>query len=246
MENRQTYNSKWFSIQVCCAIFVLILVIIASFLTGKLLSSQTNSNKYNRLVKKEHLLVAEVSNLKNRLTMLESTNQINNKALEQTRQTILLLEQQIYQQQQDITSYKAILAKQKKEPIILFRDFIIQTTNEPDTFRYKLIMTRLDPSNIYIKGILQISIKGTLKGKNETLSLTKITTENNHKKDIPFYFQYMLMIPENSQFAEMVLPNGFKPKKVVITAKILGNKTPVIQEFDWSVQTMAPSTQTTH
>ncbi|UYZ84177.1 hypothetical protein MTZ49_00910 [Entomomonas sp. E2T0] len=230
-------NQLWFGLQLSSIIVVTLLIIVASYYTGKLVANSASSNANTDSVKQYKLLEVQLKSTKTRLSMAENTNKINTQTLDQTRQTILQLEQQIYQQQKDIISYKAIISKQKITDPLVFRDLIIQATEQPYTFRYKLVLTRLDQANILLKGSLHIAIVGSTNNQPHTISLAAVTTTTEHKKDnIPFSFRYMAMIPESNQFGEMTLPENFIPKSVKITAYLADETKPTTYTFDWTVQ----------
>lgn len=233
------------NIQFGSAVIAFLFILIASFFTGKLIGSNSINSTKLASVKHNKDLEIELTHTHNRLTMAETTNKIHTEALEQTRQTILELEQQIYQQQKQIISYKSIISKQKPAYNLVIRDLIIHATSDPLAFKYKLVLTRIDQATLLLTGNLQITIEGTLNNKNKILPLAEVTTFPEHKKVIPYSFRYMEMIPENNQFAELLLPKGFIPKKLKITAYPDATKKPFSKEFKWSVDPLpqAPSTE---
>lgn len=229
-------NQLWFGLQLSSIIIIAIFIIIASYYTGKLVSNSASNNANSDSLKQYKLLEVQLKSTKTRLSMAENTNRINTQTLEQTRQTILQLEQQIYQQQKDIISYKAIISKQKITDPLVFRDLIIQATEQPHTFRYKFVLTRLDHANVLLKGSLNIAIVGSTNNQPHTIPLAAVTTTTEHKKDIPFSFRYMVMIPESNHFGEMTLPENFTPKSVKITAYLADETKATTYTFDWTVQ----------
>lgn len=229
------------NIQIGSAVIAFLFILLASFFTGKLIGSNSTNPTKLASVKHNKELEIELTNTHSRLAMAEATNKINTEALEQTRQTILQLEQQVYQQQKQIISYKSIISKQKPAHNLLIRDLIIHATTDPLAFKYKLVLTRTDQATVLLAGNLRITIEGTLNNKNKILPLAEVTTFPEHKKIIPYSFRYMAMIPENDQFAELVLPKGFTPKKLKITAYPNPTKKPFTKEFKWSAEPLPMS-----
>ena len=132
-------NQLTFTIQICSIITLTSFILIASFFTGKLVGiNAANPTKFAK-VKQEQRLALDLSKTNARLEMAETTNKLNSKALEQTRQTIVQLEQQIYQQQKQIIAYKSIISKQKPSSNLVVRDVIIQATLIPQHFKYKQV-----------------------------------------------------------------------------------------------------------
>lgn len=232
-DTNQKPFTKNFNVQLIIIVLLIIFVITASFFTGRLLS---NGSSNKTLVKQQteiKRLEEALQEAKNNLLVSENTNHINLKSIENARKTIVLLEDQIYQQQKDIMSYRAVLSKRKSDSPLIFRDFIVHATQTQKVFRYKLILTRTDNTKNLIKGHLDIYITGTSHKKTQTIALSKLTVTEGHEKSIPFSFKYLEMIPPKDQFAELILPDDFKPKSIKIIAYLANSKKPIIQYFDW-------------
>lgn len=231
---QQELFSKRFNFKLITIVLLVLFIIITSVSAGRLITKST-SNK--RLLRQQ----AEIKNLentlqetKNHLLVAENTNLINMRSIEQARKTIVELEQQIYQQQKDIMSYKAVLSKHKADSPLALRDFIIHATETNKVFRYKLILTRTDSPKNLLKGTLDIYITGLSNNKTKTFPLSDMSVTEGHNKSISFSFKYLQMIPSKDQFAELILPDNFSPKSVKIIAYLSGSDKPITYYFDWS------------
>lgn len=228
-----------FSMQIGGAITLVIFMLIASFYAGKLVG--INSSNFMKItdVKNGQELTTDLAKTNARLEVAETTNKLNLNALEQTRQNIVELEQQIYQQQKQILAYQAVLAKDKPSSNLVIKDLIIQATLKPYIFKYKIVLTRTDKADSLLSGQIQVLIEGSKQGKVKVLSLGDISKLDGYKKNIVFAFKYLYFIPQNNQFAKMVLPPDFTPKKIKIIAYIQGNNKPIIKNFPWSVKSLS-------
>ena len=223
---------KNFDFKIYFSFFIILIIIFASFYTGKLMSANTTNNLEETKLREVKSISNELKVIKNNLESSEYTNKINLQTIEQLRKTIVQLEQQLYLQQKDILSYKAIVSKNKAKTPIVFRDLILKSTTDPQIFQYKLILTRSDQAKTLIKGRLAIEITGKIKGNTKILSLPDFSTPESQITDIPFDFKYMAMIPEKDLFADISLPKNFIPKSIKVIAH-LKNSPPITHVFNW-------------
>lgn len=223
---------KNFDFKIYLSFFIVLTIIFASFYAGKLMSTSTTDNLTEIKLREAKNITNELKIIKNNLESSEHTNKINLQTIEQLRKTIVQLEQQLYLQQKDILSYKAIVSKNKTNTAIVFRDLILNATTDPQVFHYKLILTRTGQAKTAIKGRLAIEITGNIKGNTKILSLSDFSTVENQSSDIPFDFKYMMMIPEKDLFADIKLPKNFTPKSIKVIA-YLKNTSAITHVFNW-------------
>lgn len=230
---RENVSPNTLYLQLTIITLLTLIVITASFYSGKLITiSGTNKTL---LVQESKIkdLESTLQETKNNLLVAENTNRINMQSIEQARKTIMQLEQQIYQQQKDILSYKAVLTKTKSNSSLVLRDFIVHATETKKVFRYKLILTRTDNPKNLLKGDLSIYLTGISNKKTKTVPLSEISVTEDHDKPIPFSFKYLEMIPSKDKFAELILPDNFTPKSIKIIADLAGKNKPIVYYFDW-------------
>lgn len=221
-------------LQLLTIILLTLFVIIASFYSGKLITNSGSNKTLLAQKTKIENLEHSLQEIKNNLLVAENTNHINIQSIEQARKTIMQLEQQIYQQQKDIMSYKVVLSKNKSDSPLVVRDVIIQATETNKVFRYKLILTRTDSTKNMLKGDLNIYITGISNKKTKTVPLSEMSVTEDHDKSIQFSFEYLEMIPSKDQFAELILPDDFTPKTIQIIAHLAGKNKPATYYFDWA------------
>lgn len=235
MSNTQEKSvSSGVYLQLIIITLLTLFVITASFYSGKLITKSSSNKMLLAQQTKIENLEHALQETKNNLLVAENTNHINIQSIEQARKTIMQLEQQIYQQQKDILSYKVVLSKNKADSPLVLRDFIVQATETKKVFRYKLILTRTDSIKKILKGNLNIYITGISNKKTKTVPLSEMSVTEGHDKSIPFSFEYLEMIPSKDQFAELILPDDFTPKTIKIIAHLSAKNKPTTYYFDWA------------
>ncbi len=173
----------------------------------------------------------ELELLRQRLAVVGSSDKVTQQAMEQNRQTIKLLEEQIFKQQQDLAFYKGVLAPASRREGLRIRTFELQATDVPQRFRYKLLMSRVGASDEALQGRLRITVEGQQNGKPATLELAALSEEVS-ESSIPFSFKHFQSFPGAGRFGELQLPDGFEPRQVKVQAEVQGDK-PLSRTFEW-------------
>lgn len=179
----------------------------------------------------------ELELLRQRLAVLGSSDKVTQQAMEQNRRTIKLLEEQIFKQQQDLAFYKGVLAPASRREGIRIRAFELQATDEPQLFRYKLLMSRVGSGDQALQGHLRITVEGQHHGKVAALELAALSDEVS-EESIAFSFKHFQSFPDAGRFGELRLPEGFEPRQVKVQAQVKGDKA-LTRTFEW-IQSGAP------
>lgn len=185
---------------------------------------------------RDEQLAREVDELRQRVVVLSSAEKVSQQANEQSRLTIKLLEEQIYKQQQDLASYKGVLAPASRREGLRIKTFELQATDRPEHFRYKILLSRVGKGEKPLEGQLQVSIVGAQAGKNVTLELAALGAglpDALPEQPITFAFKHFQAIPEAGRFAELKLPEGFVPSEIKVRAEVKGEK-PLLRTFKWN------------
>lgn len=181
-------------------------------------------------------LLREVDELSQRVAVLSSAEKVSQQANEQSRLSIKLLEEQIYTQQQDLASYKGVLAPGSRREGLRIKTFELQATDRPEYFRYKILLSRVGKGELPLEGQLQVLIAGKQAGQDVTLELAALTAglpDALAEQSIAFAFKHFQAIPEAGRFAEMKLPDGFVPREIKVRAEVQGEK-PLLRTFKWN------------
>ena len=181
-------------------------------------------------------LLREVEELNQRVAVLSSAEKVSQQANEQSRLSIKLLEEQIYTQQQDLASYKGVLAPDSRREGLRIKTFELQATERPEHFRYKILLSRVGKSEKPLEGHLQVLIAGKQAGQDVTLELAALTAglpDALAEQSVAFAFKHFQAIPEAGRFAELMLPEGFVPREIKVRAEVQGEK-PLLRTFKWN------------
>lgn len=220
-----------------CLLSVLVLLCIAlAFYAGSLWQQSIAGAVQSAKQAPDESLAREVEELRQRVAVLSSTEMLSQQANEQSRLTIKLLEEQIYKQQQDLASYKGVLAPASRREGLRIKTFELRATDRPEYFRYKILLSRVGKGEAPLEGQLQVSIVGQQGGQAVTLELAALTTglpDALPEQAFAFSFKHFQAIPEAGQFAELKLPEGFVPREIKVRAEVQGEK-PLLRTFEWN------------
>ncbi|SHM66120.1 DUF6776 family protein [Phytopseudomonas punonensis] len=178
----------------------------------------------------------ELDDLRQRMAVISSGEQIAQQSTEQSRLTIKLLEEQNFKQQQELAFYKGVLAPDSKVNGLLIRSFDIHPTESPSVYRFKIMLSRVGKDDKPLQGRLQVSLDGRLAGKVKSLPLSQLSgdlPEGSTEQSIPFAFKHLQAIPEGGRQGELRIPEGFEPKRIRIKADVEGAK-PVERQIEWT------------
>lgn len=220
------------------ALLLLILAVPAAFYAGsrwQAYSTQAGLAELQAVQARLVELEQESDRLRQRLAVSSSGEKVAQRANEQNRLTIKLLEEQIFKQQQDLAFYKGVLAPASRREGLRIRTFELQATDTPRIFRYKILLSRVGKDDKPLQGQLQVTVEGQQGGKDISLELASLTQgsgDSLHEQAIPFAFRHFQAIPEAGRFAELRLPEGFVPRQVRVRAEVKGEK-PLERTFNW-------------
>lgn len=220
------------------ALIVALLAIPAAFMLGAYWHDEQMQAQRDQMQPLQDQLAkqeAEIEGLKQSLAKAVSGANVSVQANEQNRLTIKLLEEQIFKQQQDLASYKGVLAPNSRQDGLRIGTFELQSTEKPRNYRYKILLSRVGKDDKPLSGQLRVTVEGKKAGKSVKLELSELTTgasEQFSGKVMPFTFKHFKSIPEAGRFAELQIPEGFEPKQVRVRAEVKGEK-PLERTFKW-------------
>ena len=137
------------------------------------------------------------------------------------------------QLQQELATYKEVLAPDSRREGLRIRAFQLQSTDDPRRFRFQILLSRVGPDERPLEGTLLVELRGRQGGRSRNLSLTTLA-ETVPAEGLPFAFRHFQAIPEGGQFAELVLPEGFEPLEVRLRARVKGQRLPLERSFRWA------------
>ncbi|WP_263147590.1 DUF6776 family protein [Pseudomonas sp. RIT-PI-AD] len=198
--------------------------------------SGRQADERERLARKTETQARELETLRQRYVVMESGEQLARQAVEQNRQTIKGLEEQIFKLQQDLAFYQGVLAPDSRREGLRIGTFELHAGDTPRRFRYKLTLSRVGQDEKPLSGRLRVSLIGKQAGKDLSLDLAPLTQglpDALSGSDIPFDFKHFQAIPEAGRYGEIDLPEGFEPRQIKVRATIQGQAKEQERLFNW-------------
>ncbi|GLX16141.1 hypothetical protein Pstr01_43800 [Pseudomonas straminea] len=218
---------------------VLLLAVPAAFYAGsewQARSSEQRTETFEQMQVQADEQARELDELRQRVAVASSGEQLAHQSNEQSRQTIKLLEEHNFKQQQELAFYKGVLAPDSKVNGLLIRSFDIHPGESAGGYRFKLMLSRIGKDDKPLQGRLNVQLEGSLNGKVKSLPLNQLSgdlPEGSTDKAIPFAFKHLQAIPDGGRLGELRLPAGFVPKRIRIKADVEGGKA-VERQIDWT------------
>ncbi len=207
---------------------------VAGYWHGISKSQQAQSAANAELVElRQQLKTAKstVSSNNQRVAMLEKGGEVDRKATEGMRQTIVDLRGQIAVLQEEVAFYKGLMAPASRKQGLRIQKVDIQTALEDKRYRYKVMLTQVGSNQTYISGLAAVNVVGVTAGKQVTYPIRDLDSEVQDY-GIKFRFRYFQEIA-----GEMVLPEGFVPENIEVVLQSKGAKAARVETtFPWPSQ----------
>lgn len=174
----------------------------------------------------------ELSELRRRVLVTESSNAVDRRAYQEVQQTVLNLNARIAQLENELHFYQRVMAPEKADRGLRIDRFDLRPTDNPRVFDYQLVITQVTDNNTFIEGRALVSLVGS-RGQtmNVTLPLKDVSPEVD-ELSVRFRFRFFQNVA-----GQIHLPEDFKPEKVQVILQSTGSKAMRIEsEFDWVSQ----------
>ena len=158
---------------------------------------------------------------------LKLGGQVDTRANEEVRQTVEVLQDQIAQLNEEIRFYKGVMLPNVEEKGLRIERLDVENTEERNKYRYSLLLTQVVDKHDYVQGGVEIALLGREGESEKQLLLSELNEAK--QASIRFRFRYFQNIN-----GELLVPDGFVPKEVMIIAKSSGrNGQRLEKKFDW-------------
>src|SRR5690606_11253663 len=178
-------------------------------------------------------LQQEAESLRQEVTNLKLAAIVDQRAHEDVQRQTIEQRSQIAELERDIAVYRGMVAKSDGEnPLgISVGAFQISGPGGVRGYKFKLVVQKLAVNDELFKGTLKVNIVGIRDGESITIPLHKASVQMAEEA-IPISFKYFRSIE-----GDLLLPEGFRPERVVVAIKSMDSKKPtnVERQLDWSV-----------
>ena len=221
------------------ALILLLMAVPAAFYIGSWWRAEMVREELSRLEASQSGFDEQsraLDDLRQRMAVVSSGEQLAQQANEQSRLTIKLLEEQIFKQQQELAFYQGVLAPDSRDDGLRIRSVDVHPTEQPGVFRYKILLSRVGKDDQPLQGHLRILVEGRQNGKTLKLPLAELSDDlpvGTNEKGVALNFRHFQAIPEGGRQGELRLPDGFEAQHIAIQAQIKGSK-PVERQFKWT------------
>jgi hypothetical protein len=163
--------------------------------------------------------------LNDQITALQRQRTVDQDARQQVQSSLQELQSKQADLQEEVTFYKGIVSPGAGEEGLRVQSLRFASDGAPRLYHYRLVLTQVRTRELKISGSVNMKVYGTQDGKPVTLDARDLSP--NSKGPAGFAFQYF-----QSLEGDMLLPQGFTPGRVEVTAQESGHQA-VQQNFDW-------------
>lgn len=198
------------------ALALILLLLVVMFLMGR----AYQSFELSQLKLERETLYARIAELEQRNeglvrrnAQLSSANKIEHDAYEQANQELVSMQREILELKEQLVFYQGIVSPEQLALGINVQSFELSKKNDLGLYAYKLVLTKRGKSSQYVKGSIEMLVKGQKEGEQEDLAIKQIK-QNYQEKDFKFSFRYFQVFE-----GDMLLPDGFEPYDIELEIK---------------------------
>lgn len=169
-----------------------------------------------------------ISNLTQRVGVLEKGGEVDRKATEGIRQTVKDLKAHIATLEEDVAFYKGIMAPSADDKGLRISKIDITPVDHGARYRYSIMMTQVADNSSYISGLAAVNFVG-MQGAEKVILPLRDLDSNVTDLGVKFRFRYFQEVA-----GDLRLPAGFVPQQVQVVLQSTGGKAQrVEQTIDW-------------
>lgn len=173
----------------------------------------------------------EIEGLRQDVANLKLGSQVDRKASEEVRAEVIDLKAQIAALKEDISFYRGLMSPTDNKSGLTIGSLNVISTGVSRHYEYKLVVQQLATNHKMLNGYLTFEIFGRQGEQLVTLPLKDVSEKVSYDR-IKLRFKYFQTLE-----GRLVLPEGFEPERIELTARSLGDKSVVVEKkFGWLVQ----------
>jgi len=210
--HRPRRRLAWLSL----ALSGLILLCLLSYWSGE-------SAGLNRL--RTENVFSDVADMQTQIERLDREREVDQSAIEQSRQTIRDLEQEIAQLNQDINFYRSVMAPELKVDGLQVEKVRFDWLRQPGKFELNWLVTQPGQNNDYAEGQLGLELEGVQGQSDRVLTAEELKVV---VAQLSYKFKYF------QQFSlQLDLPEDFEPHLIRFSFPATKDKEPV--QYEWVI-----------
>jgi len=178
----------------------------------------------------DKLDVVQIENaqLQEQLTITNRTNVIDGQAYTVVRSDLIQQQEEVLELRQEVEFYRGIVSPNERLAGINIQRFSLSSAGEESLFHYELVLTQMLKNDKFVKGVLNVSVRGGQGEEPVSLQFKNISPNNSVRSEFKFrYFQKFE--------GDIRLPDGFLPRDIEVEMRPKGRKQ-ISQVFPWQVQ----------
>ncbi|MFT6190073.1 MAG: hypothetical protein ACJAW8_000903 [Oleispira sp.] len=209
----------------------IVLVAVCCFFGGQFASlDQVNNLTAERDQLQAQIIAAnqEIRGFSQRVGVLEKGGEVDRQAAEGIRLTVKELKVQIATLEEEVSFYKGIMAPSGQDKGLRISKIDIQPLDQPNTYRYSIMMTQVADNSSYIKGLAAVNFVGLESGKRKMIPLRELDNDIS-ELGVKFSFRYFQEVT-----GEITVPAHFKIEQVQVVLQSTGSKAQRVEEtIEW-------------
>ncbi|GAA5315703.1 MAG: hypothetical protein AseanaTS_09080 [Candidatus Pelagadaptatus aseana] len=173
----------------------------------------------------------QIDGLRQDVANLKLGSQVDRKASEEVRAEVIELKAQIAALKEDISFYRGLMSPTDNKSGLTIGSLNVISTGVARHYEYKLVVQQLATNHKMLNGYLTFEIFGRQGEQLMTLPLKDVSDKVSYDR-IKLRFKYFQTLE-----GRLILPEGFEPERIELTARSLGDKSVVVEKkFGWLVQ----------
>ncbi len=159
---------------------------------------------------------------------LAADSKVDRDAYSSVNESLVELQREILALKEELVFYRGIVAPSQVNLGVNLQEFKITQNGVADSYRYKLVLTKVGRSKFSIRGDVTILLKGLVDGDNKSFSLKEVSDTN--KNELKYSFKYFQIFE-----GDIVLPRQFFPELIQVMVKSKTKKVKSVEAtFNWA------------
>jgi len=171
-----------------------------------------------------------ISDLSQRVAVLEKGGEVDRKAADDFRETVRGLREEVATLEQEVAFYKGIMAPGSADKGLRVSKIDIENAGS-NTYRYAVMLTQVVDNTNYVQGEVAVNVIGIRNGEQEVLALRDLDSQVT-ELGIPFRFRYFQELK-----GTLSVPADFIPQQMQVVMQSRGQNSQRVEETRlWSAE----------